>query len=304
MTDKTKDKASPESMFTDWMQTATTFWDSMASVWSSAAEAAEMTTKSKKGDQKNRTQDSWEAAQNTWQALFTAMSKPQTLEALFKSTDELPEILVKLGQANLSSFIQFQKQWMEKTAEIQNSGKVFSFEELDQDFFKTWNQLYETELSTFFHIPPIGPARFYQEKLSRVVDKFNLFQAAMAEFFHFLYLPVENSFKIMQAKLTESAQKGQSLEDFQDYYKIWVKILEEQYMTLFKSSEYTQTLSKALDSMAEFSIARQEILGDIMAMFSLPTPKDMDAVYKEIYELKQRIKELEKGKSLLNRGKK
>ena len=67
-------------------------------------------------------------------------------------------------------------------------------------------------------------------------------------------------------------------------------------MTLFQSSEYTQSLNKTLNAMSEFSAVKKEILQDFLNMLPVPTHKEMDELYKEIYLLKKRIKELEKKK--------
>jgi polyhydroxyalkanoate synthesis regulator phasin len=75
---------------------------------------------------------------------------------------------------------------------------------------------------------------------------------------------------------------------------MWLKILEGHYMTLFKSQEYTQALGKTLGSMEEFTMARQELLQDALQSLPVATDKDMDELYKELYELKKRIKQLEK----------
>jgi polyhydroxyalkanoate synthesis regulator phasin len=107
---------------------------------------------------------------------------------------------------------------------------------------------------------------------------------------------MEKSFQVLQEKLTELADEGELPEDSKKYYQMWIKILEGHYMTLFQSSEYTQALNKTLDSLSEFSVAKKEILQDFMNMLPVPTHKEMDELYKEIYLLKKRIKELEKKK--------
>jgi hypothetical protein len=129
----------------------------------------------------------------------------------------------------------------------------------------------------------------------RSVDKFNLFQSSLTEFLRLLSLPMERSLQILQEKLTELADEGSLPEDSKVYYQMWIKILEGHYMTLFQSSEYTKTLNKTLHSMSEFSEAKKELLQDtLLYMLPVPTQKEMDELYKEIYLLKKRIKELEK----------
>jgi hypothetical protein len=133
--------------------------------------------------------------------------------------------------------------------------------------------------------------------------KFNIFQAAVSEFISVLYLPLEKSFPVMQERLTELADGGKLPQQFKDYYGLWVKILEGHYMSLFKSPEYSQTVARTLDAMAEFMVARRRTLEDTMQCLPVPTQRDMDELYKEIYTLKKRIRELEKnnrGVSMLN----
>jgi polyhydroxyalkanoate synthesis regulator phasin len=48
--------------------------------------------------------------------------------------------------------------------------------------------------------------------------------------------------------------------------------------------------------MSEFSKAKKEILQDFLNMLPVPTLKELDELYKEIYLLKKRIKALEKKK--------
>jgi hypothetical protein len=75
---------------------------------------------------------------------------------------------------------------------------------------------------------------------------------------------------------------------------MWIKTLEGHYMTLFRSTEYTQAMSKTINAMEDYTVARHEIVQDYLQMFPVPTNEDMDEVYKEIYELKKKVKALEK----------
>jgi polyhydroxyalkanoate synthesis regulator phasin len=128
------------------------------------------------------------------------------------------------------------------------------------------------------------------------MDTFNIYQATVAEFSRLLSLPMEKSFQVLQEKFAELTDKGDLPEDPKKYYQMWIKILEGHYMTLFQSPEYTRALNKTLDSMSEFSKAKKEVFQDFLNMLPVPTHKEMDELYKEIYLLKKRIKELEKKK--------
>ena len=295
MNNKHKNDIGPETFFSDWMKTSMTFWESMTSMWSAFYTVGDGKPDSKRNDKTSRFQKSWESTQKTWRAWSQIISEPETMKALFKETGILPEIFLKIAQTGLNSFVHLQQQWLHRAGKFQESTKSYTFENIDEDAVKVWTKLYETELRKFFNIPQLGLMRFYQEKMIRSVDKFNMFQSCLTEFLRLLSLPVEKSFQVMQEKLTELADTGNLPEDSKAYYQMWIKILEGHYMTLFQSSEYTKILNRTLHSMSDFSEAKKELLQDtLLYMLPVPTQKEMDELYKEIYILKKRIKELEK----------
>jgi class III poly(R)-hydroxyalkanoic acid synthase PhaE subunit len=296
MTDKSRENTGPETFLADWMKMTTEFWGPMAWMWTAFHKTTGMTPDSPKHGKRPWMQESWDTAQKTWQAISQVMIEPETMETLLKGAGMLPEIFLKIAQTGSKTFVNFQTQWMERTGKLQESTKTYKYEDLKEDVFKVWRQLYEEEFRKFFKIPQLGLTRLYQEKMIRSMDKFNIYQAAVTEFSRLLLLPMEKSFQVLQEKLTELADKGDLPEDSKKYYQIWIKILEGHYMILFQSSEYTQALNKTLNAMSEFSAVKKEILQDFLNMLPVPTHKEMDELYKEIYLLKKRIKELEKKK--------
>lgn len=294
MNENEQNKSGPETLFADWMKTSTAFWESMASMWPAFNTASAVTPDSKRDDKTSRFQKSWESTQKTWKAWSQIITEPETMKTLFEETGTLPEIFLKIAQTGLNSFVHLQQQWLERAGKVQESTKSYTFENIDEDALKVWTKLYETELRKIFNIPQLGLTRFYQEKMIRTIDKYNIFQTRVTEFFRLLSLPMEKSFQVLQEKLVALADEGNLPEDSKVYYQMWIKILEGLYMTLFQSSEYTRILNKTLHSMSEFSEAKKDLLQDtLLYTLPIPTQKEMDELYKEIYLLKKRIKELE-----------
>ncbi len=294
MNEKREEKSGPETLLAAWVKSATDFWGSMAHMWLRTDGKGEQPPIPPEGD-KSRMQETLESTMKSWQILSSAMREPETMDTLFKGINTLPEIVTKMTKAGWDTYFRMQQQWMERMGRIGSSAEAYKFEDLDQETFKAWKEIYEKEFRQFLQVPPLGLTRFYQERMARFLDKLNLFQGAMAEFMYLVYLPMERSSKIMQKKLEEMTGDGNLPETSQDYYRMWLKILEGHYMTLFKSREYTQVLSHTLDAMEEYLQARQELVRDIMQMFQVPTNKEMDELYQELYELKKRVKQLEKG---------
>ena len=287
-----KDETKPDFL-SAWMQTAGDVWGNMFRTWSDAA-ATFRPPAAAPGGASGHTQASLDAAMKTWQVLSSIMARPEIMDSIFKGSGTMPEILMQLAQSSLAGFLGFQQKWFERADRIGKSTEAYKFEDLDENAFRAWNEIYEKEFRQFFHIPQLGLTRFYQEKVNQTLDKFNLFQTAISEFLRLLYLPVTKSFSVIQEKLGELSEAGELPEDPQKYYQMWIKILEGHYMTLFQSTEYVETMGKTLDAMSEFSAAKNDLIQDMLNMLPIPKQKDMDDLYKEIYLLKKRIKALER----------
>ena len=288
-----EDNSAPGTLLEAWMKSATGFWDSMAKAWTGPLSASE-TPKPPGGAHGSRARESMDSTLKMWQAISSIMNEPGAMDSLFQGINTLPEVLLSMGQTGWDRYFQLQQQWFERAGKIGERTEAYKFDNLDQDAFKAWTEIYEEEFRKFLNVPQLGLTRAYQEKMGRFTDRFNLFQGAMAQFMYLLYLPMEKSFKVMQEKLEALTREEGLPEDSQAYYRMWVKILEGHYMTLFKSSEYTQVLGKTINAMEDFMVAKHEMLQDFVQMLPVPTQKDMDGLYKELYLLKKRIKQLEK----------
>lgn len=133
--------------------------------------------------------------------------------------------------------------------------------------------------------------RLPREGLDRAMDKFGQFQSTMAEFIYLLFLPLKKSLRDMLGVLEEG---GRPLEDFKEYYRKWLRVLEGHYMTLFKSPECTRTMSHTLNALEDFNVAKQTLLSEALATLPIPSHRDMEGLYREIYLMKKQVKALSK----------
>lgn len=230
----------------------------------------------------------------TWGTLSAAMSEPSAAGSIASGLATLPDIMFRFFQTGLNGFLRAQAQAMDKLGALGGKGEAYRFEDLDQASLKAWSDFYDKEISQYFKAPQLGLARFYQERLNQALDKYNIMSAKLGDFMQLLSLPMEKSFKVLSEKIEEQVRLKKLPEDHHELYRLWIKILEGHYMTLFKSSEYTRALADTLNAFEEFISARNRIFTDVMQSLPIPTNKDMDDLYGEIYNLKKRLNELEK----------
>jgi hypothetical protein len=187
-----------------------------------------------------------------------------------------------------------QTQWMPSL----NSDKKASAQEaaanngdcIDDRLLTLWSKT----MQQLFNMPQIGLARFYQEKVNQAGEKYCRFQGVLGKLSILLSTPFEKACKQFQEQLAQSTHQTATLDDTKGYYDSWIKNLESNYHELFNTPEYIQTLAQTLETMNAFVGAREAVMTDALKTLPIPSNTDMDALYREIYLLKKRIKTLER----------
>lgn len=241
-----------------------------------------------------KAQATMDAALKNWQAIAGAMAKPESISSLLKGSGAMPEMLLNLAQTSLGGFVKMQQNITDSLGRVGASAEAYKFQDIDENIFRIWTDIYEKEFKQFFQIPQLGLMRTYQEKNNQLADKYNFFQFTLSEFLNLLGLPFNRAMQVMQDKIGEMAENGTLPEDTKVYYNMWVKVLEGHYMTLYQTPEYVETLAKTINALADFSAAKNAVLEDMLSLLPVARKSDMDDMARELYELKKRLRKLEK----------
>lgn len=278
----------------NWMTMFTQFWSPFIDTMNRGGSPPKP---AEPPERKGRFDEAVQASMKMWLAMTKSMASPSALETFQSVSQTTPGLLLGFTRTCLNSFMKFQTEILDWFTKIGKSVTPNDFQQLDKDLLHRWTDTYQKEFSQYLNIPQIGLGRFYQEKALRAMDKSNLFQAAVFEFLHVLYLPMEKSFKIMQQKISAMTDKGELEDDPKVFYRLWIQVLEGCYMELFKQPEFPDALRKAIEALNEFYRARQAVINDLLRLFSVPTQDDLDELYKEIHLLKKRFRNNKKSKS-------
>lgn len=290
MENSKKDPLGFESMMNAWNTSMKNMMDTMPAYWSFFKPG-----QSPEDQQQSKTDfDTFTAGLKSWQTLASAMATPESMAALLKGAETVPDMAAQFGQAIMESMVELQKRVSQTALNLGESVEAYRFEKLDENLLHVWSDIYEKEFRKFFHIPQLGLTREYQERFNDMMDKFNQFQTHQSEFLRLLGLPFQRSMTVMQEKITKMAEIGELPEDANVYYQMWIKILEGHFMTLFQTPEYVQALSKTLTALSTFSKAKDAVFEDLIKGLPIAQRSEMDDLAREVYELKKRIRTLEK----------
>ena len=292
------------SLFSQWMEQANQYWAAAFKM-----PGGELQKVSPDGGQKAQKTDGKDRDENRFdlkgimesvKAVTDAMTHPETQKSMFSGLQSSPMIITQLAGTAWSVFTDIEKQFSEMLGKSSEYVRIKDFTHLDKEAIDRWAELYDKEFRKFITMPQLGLSRFHQERINQVIDRFNNLQLAMADFLYHLYRPIEKSAARLQETVTKWMAGGGLPEHPKAYYREWIKILEGEYMVLFKSPEYSLCLGKVMMAAQAYDIARREVIEQILRYFSVPTNRDLDDAFKAIHDLKKRVARIEK--QLLNRG--
>ncbi len=280
--------------FTLWTQTISGFMEEMAKFSFSPSESS-----SSSGEETEKAthtfKKSLESSAKIFSLFFTKLSEPENIDSWLKGMETVPEFMMEIGRQAFDTYVELQTGLMDQASRMGTYSEAYSFDDfVIRDIFKKVREIYEKEFRKYFHVPQLGLTRFHQERFNRFIDEANIYQNALNEFLYMFMIPMEKTSVVFQEKVGEMLEEGEILDNYKDYYNMWMKILEGHYMTLLKSPEYTQVLNNTIQSLAKYKKARNDFIVDIMGGLPIPSNQEMDELYKELYDLKKRVRELEK----------
>jgi poly[(R)-3-hydroxyalkanoate] polymerase subunit PhaE len=280
------------SMMSTWMKMAGDSFGQSSQAWPNPFSGK--TGESGAEKKPSRSQDSLDALLKTWRMVSSTMGSPENLQANLAGVSELPAIMMQLARISVDGVTRLQERTMNKVNRSSGSSGAFNPDSLDERFFEEWKTLYETEIRKYFNIPQLGLMRFHQEKLNQTADKYQVLQTAMAEFMFMLSKPFESSFKTLQDRLLEQSEKNEWPGDTKELYNKWIPILESEFAHLMRTPEYLSALERLLAAQSAFKSVKDEVIQDMTSSLPFVGRSEMDELYKELYQLRKRVKELEK----------
>jgi len=287
------------ALTTSWLETTTLFWRNLATLTSNGQEAqpeAAAADPTNDGDpprdSQYRTYRSWETTVDTLGTLLGLLSSPENHETLLKSIGNCTETLAQATGDSLENLSDFHGQLIGTLAKMGEYTTAYNLDDIDHAAFEAARELYRKEIQKYLRIPKIGLPRELHEQLSQLIDRSTLFSSHPGELIYLFLLPLEQSNQAMQQKTKAMLERGEFIEDVKQGYNEWIKTLEDRYMELLKSPEYTEVLDNTITSLAAYKEIKLSLTDHFLKDLRLPTTSDMDQVYRDLYLLKKNVKQL------------
>ena len=286
MSQEEKDAGNTGDFLSEWMKATSGLWESTLKM----ATYNKYPDDTAGGGEKGAVEDEnpWKSFYEFWQALSTAIHRGgDTDQGVLHPVTDLPLAVMQALQPLLGAYLRF--------PELLGTGETEQMTDIARKMNKVFSELYIKEFKRILNMPQLGLTRYYQERAGRALDKFSEFQSTLVDFIQLLYQPMESTLRSLQEEIKNINERGQEvLDDSKEFYRLWINRLEENYLTFLRSPKYGEAMKKTLQALHDYRVTKEQLLMDLLQDLPVPTNRDMDGVYKDLYILKKRVKELEK----------
>lgn len=280
-----------------WIETAQKFWLGLGIPKEKTSTGAGFnfnfaTAPNETEENKYKTYKTWASSVSNFTSLVKIMTAPENQENIARSVLAFSEGVAETAGDSLEKFADYQGQLLKSFAKVGEHTTAYSFDDLDRTAFESFRELYRSEFQKYLYMPKIGLPREYHEQVSQLIDKSNVFSSYLLELVYLFTIPFEKTNRLTQQKINLMLEKGEIAGDSKQAYNEWIKTLVGHFMELLKSREYTEALNNTITSLAAYKNFKTDVIDVFLKELQIPTRKDMDLVYKDLYQMKKKIRAL------------
>ena len=279
----------------NWMDAASKFWENTLKMQMDAVESMYgFTNYFNSKSTRSKTENFFKLGSSINKFVFSFFSNPGNLGGFASASEIIPALAMNMANNLTASIAEIQGILAQKSSKLGGDFKELDMDEFNTGIFTIWKELYQSDFQKFYNIPQLGLARNYQEQINVAMDKGNRFFMELSEFMNLLLVPVEKAGAFTLEAYQKMVDDKKISDDPKNVYKLWLKTLEGLYMQLLQSNEYQKVLNSVINTHAEYKKATGKILEMVYHQLQIPTNKELDELYREIYYLKRKLRRVEK----------
>ena len=153
---------------------------------------------------------------------------------------------------------------------------------------------YERTFGRLLESPSLGYSRELNERLLKGFDAWLGFRRVSYEYQVLLAGSWAKAFERLSQKLISVAQTGEKVESLRQLLFLWIDVIEEAFLGVFRTEEYIQMQGRLVDKAMAYRVQEREIVEGFLKVSHVPSRSELDEAYRRIYELGKEVKQLKK----------
>jgi len=151
-------------------------------------------------------------------------------------------------------------------------------------------ELYQQSVGKYLTAPQFGIPREALQHINIAISAYHKFMGAVGDFLIMFSTPFKNSMDILQQAVKDRERTDEGFKNAKEVYNFAVKIFDKEYEDWLKSPAGVQSVANMVDTYLEYRKKLNPVRDIWLKSLSIPTKREMEDVYKGIYDLKKKTR--------------
>lgn len=153
---------------------------------------------------------------------------------------------------------------------------------------------FDATFGKVFHIPAVGKDREKIELLLRLSDAVSVYMSKNTKYQYVMYITGLSAMDKVIEGVAAKVKEGKDIAGFEEFFDTWLDVTEKRYLELFQTDEFSKLQGEFLDAAMDVRRNYFKLLELYLYDAPLVLRSEMDDTYKTIYDLKKRVRSLER----------
>lgn len=234
----------------------------------------------------DRGKSPWEIPLNMIQAIagsFSALTVDK--ESAAGGADSGSGLVLALMQKGFDGYLELQKRCLDGAQK--EAASLQDMESLGRAP-AIWLESVRKLLAQVPNVEELGLRGSSKDLLARYAT----FSAKMSELLFQLCLPMDKASRAVVKSMKGTGEPGRLLQNPEEASGIWLSSIEDSYLDLLRSPNYTQLLHEATDAYEQYRQVRRQVYGPSAKAKPKPDSGGVEALSDEIGKLREKLEEL------------
>ncbi|TND07850.1 MAG: Poly(R)-hydroxyalkanoic acid synthase subunit (PHAsynthIIIE) [Bacteroidetes bacterium] len=154
--------------------------------------------------------------------------------------------------------------------------------------------VYQRSINPLIRLYAPGKESELNEIFSKQLDRFSQYGQKLNELQHLMYTTGSKNFEKFVFDSFEESKKGTDMSNFQQVFQNWVNKNESAFVELFRTEAYSKLQGELLDLGLEIKNDFEKVAEISLQPLPVVLRTEADELHQTIYELKKRVRQLEK----------
>ncbi len=153
---------------------------------------------------------------------------------------------------------------------------------------------FDNTVGKVFHIPAVGKDREKIGLILRGLDDLVVYNAKYTEFQQRIYVTGIKALEKVLHAVAQRIRSGHEIRTLNELFELWLDINEQEYFHAFRTKEFSMLQGELLGFALKVRRQFHKLMELNLYEYPIALRSEMDDTYKTLYELKKKVRNLER----------